>query len=61
LPVKKSAKTNHECIVILDGNGNARIERLQGASYNLNEKVGQVPERYLHSKASGELTIENIE
>lgn len=43
--VKKNAKNTHECIVFLDANGTARIERLQGAHINLNEKVGQVPSR----------------
>jgi hypothetical protein len=42
--VKKNAKNTHECIVFLDANGTARIERLQG-SITLNEKVGQVPDR----------------
>jgi hypothetical protein len=42
---KKNAKNTHECIVFVDTNGNARIERLQGAHINLNEKVGQVPDR----------------
>jgi hypothetical protein len=37
--------TTHECIFFLDENGNARIERLQGANINLNAIASQVPAR----------------
>jgi hypothetical protein len=44
--VKKSSKSKHECIILVHADGSARIERLH-TGINLNEKVGQVPERSL--------------
>lgn len=45
LAEKKDAKT-HECILLVDDSGSARIERLQGGIITLNEKVSQVPTRW---------------